>query len=263
MRLFRDHGIFSQICGNDFMTLKVSPPLIVTDAQIDHYVSAIEAVVGRHAWFAGLLVRTIGHCPSRLGDGLEMGKRSLRISGVGSALPEYRYPQEMLTQALKQLLGFPARESGTIRASARAYEGGHAALAYPMHRYIELATFGDTNAAWFEAAQELGERAIDNALEHAGLSRRDFTPFRCFGHGRRESLARRAIDQPHGSATRHQAHADFRRRLRRRRSGPPERRITLWPIRTKRRSARGRTCSLTVQARRSFDDEFDRDRTIR
>ena len=45
MRLFRDHGILSQICGNSFLTLKVSPPLVVTDAQIDHYVSAIEAVV--------------------------------------------------------------------------------------------------------------------------------------------------------------------------------------------------------------------------
>lgn len=46
MRLFKDHGVLSQICGNDFMSLKVAPPLIVTDAQMDHYVSAIEAVVG-------------------------------------------------------------------------------------------------------------------------------------------------------------------------------------------------------------------------
>ncbi len=45
MRLFRDHGVLSQICGNDFLTLKVSPPLIVSDAQIDRYVEAIEAVV--------------------------------------------------------------------------------------------------------------------------------------------------------------------------------------------------------------------------
>ena len=45
MRLFKDHGILSQICGNDLMTLKVSPPLMVSDAQIDHYVFAIERVV--------------------------------------------------------------------------------------------------------------------------------------------------------------------------------------------------------------------------
>ncbi len=45
MRLFRDQGVLSQICGNDFLTLKVAPPLIVSDAQIDRYVEAIEAVV--------------------------------------------------------------------------------------------------------------------------------------------------------------------------------------------------------------------------
>jgi ornithine--oxo-acid transaminase len=45
MRLFRDHGILTQICGNNFMVLKVAPPLVVTDAQIDEFVSAISAVV--------------------------------------------------------------------------------------------------------------------------------------------------------------------------------------------------------------------------
>jgi ornithine--oxo-acid transaminase len=45
MRLFRDHGILSQICGNNFMVLKVAPPLVIEDAQLDRYVSAIGAVV--------------------------------------------------------------------------------------------------------------------------------------------------------------------------------------------------------------------------
>jgi hypothetical protein len=27
MRLFRDHSILSQMCGNDFMVLKIAPPL--------------------------------------------------------------------------------------------------------------------------------------------------------------------------------------------------------------------------------------------
>jgi len=45
MRLFRDHGILTQICGNNFMVLKVAPPLVVTDAQSDEFVSAISAVV--------------------------------------------------------------------------------------------------------------------------------------------------------------------------------------------------------------------------
>ncbi len=45
MRLFRDHGILSQICGNNFMVLKVAPPLVVDDAQIERYLDAVEQVV--------------------------------------------------------------------------------------------------------------------------------------------------------------------------------------------------------------------------
>ena len=41
MQLFQDHGVLSQICGNDFMSLKVAPALIVTDEQMNHYVAAI------------------------------------------------------------------------------------------------------------------------------------------------------------------------------------------------------------------------------
>jgi len=45
MRLFRDHGMLTQICGNDFMVLKVAPPLIVSEEQLDQFVAAIGAVV--------------------------------------------------------------------------------------------------------------------------------------------------------------------------------------------------------------------------
>ena len=45
MRLFRNHNILTQICGNDFMVLKVAPPLVVTSAQVAEFVSAIHDVV--------------------------------------------------------------------------------------------------------------------------------------------------------------------------------------------------------------------------
>jgi ornithine--oxo-acid transaminase len=44
-RLFNDHRILSQICGNNFMVLKVAPPLVITTEQIDVYVDAITSVV--------------------------------------------------------------------------------------------------------------------------------------------------------------------------------------------------------------------------
>ncbi len=45
MHLFKDHGILSQICGNNFMALKIAPPLTIGETQLDHYVTAIEKVV--------------------------------------------------------------------------------------------------------------------------------------------------------------------------------------------------------------------------
>jgi len=45
MRLFRDHGILTQVCGNNFMVLKVAPPLVVTSEQTGEFVDAIRSVV--------------------------------------------------------------------------------------------------------------------------------------------------------------------------------------------------------------------------
>jgi ornithine--oxo-acid transaminase len=45
MRMFRDHNILTQICGNNFMVLKVAPPLVVTKEQLGEFVSSIREVV--------------------------------------------------------------------------------------------------------------------------------------------------------------------------------------------------------------------------
>jgi ornithine--oxo-acid transaminase len=45
MRLFRDGGILTQICGNDFMVLKAAPPLVVTQPQIKKFIFAVQNVV--------------------------------------------------------------------------------------------------------------------------------------------------------------------------------------------------------------------------
>jgi ornithine--oxo-acid transaminase len=45
MRMFRDHRILSQICGNDFMVLKISPPLLISERQLDRFVDAAGQVV--------------------------------------------------------------------------------------------------------------------------------------------------------------------------------------------------------------------------
>ncbi len=45
MRMFRDKNILTQMCGNNFMVLKVAPPLTVSDRELDRFVDAITEVV--------------------------------------------------------------------------------------------------------------------------------------------------------------------------------------------------------------------------
>jgi ornithine--oxo-acid transaminase len=45
MRLFRDFGFLTQVCGNNFMVLKVAPPLVVEYAHLDAFVTAVRTVV--------------------------------------------------------------------------------------------------------------------------------------------------------------------------------------------------------------------------
>jgi ornithine--oxo-acid transaminase len=44
-RLFRDQDVLTQICGNDFMALKIAPPLVVSEVQVDRFVDAVEQVI--------------------------------------------------------------------------------------------------------------------------------------------------------------------------------------------------------------------------
>ena len=97
----------------------------------------------------------------------------MRIIGVASALPEYLYPQEALTEALKQFWGDELVNPSVIERLHSLTRVDTRHLAFPIERYLQFSSWGETNAAWFEVAQELGERAIDKALANAGLARQD------------------------------------------------------------------------------------------
>jgi len=60
MRLFQDHGILTQICGNNFMVLKAAPPLIAEERQVDEFVRAIHAVVDRMHTSASFWTEAMG-----------------------------------------------------------------------------------------------------------------------------------------------------------------------------------------------------------
>jgi ornithine--oxo-acid transaminase len=60
MRMFGDHHILSQICGNNFMVLKISPPLMVHDAQLDRFVTALVRIVDAMHTSAGYWTDALG-----------------------------------------------------------------------------------------------------------------------------------------------------------------------------------------------------------
>lgn len=45
MRMFRDQHVLMQMCGNNFLVLKVAPPLVIQPEQIDKFVRGIREVV--------------------------------------------------------------------------------------------------------------------------------------------------------------------------------------------------------------------------
>jgi ornithine--oxo-acid transaminase len=60
MHLFRDHGVLAQICGNNFMVLKVSPPLTVKENELAEFADGIGAVVETMHTRAGFWSEALG-----------------------------------------------------------------------------------------------------------------------------------------------------------------------------------------------------------
>ena len=45
MRLFKDKNILTQVCGNNFMVLKIAPPLVISEKQLNDCVESIRDVI--------------------------------------------------------------------------------------------------------------------------------------------------------------------------------------------------------------------------
>ncbi|WP_152188657.1 type III polyketide synthase [Georgenia satyanarayanai] len=95
------------------------------------------------------------------------------LLAVEPVLPEYRYAQEELTDALVDIIGLDERGERLIRRihAGCGVDARHVAL--PLERYAELLDFGQTNDAFIAAAVELGAQALTRALDAAGLRPRD------------------------------------------------------------------------------------------
>lgn len=118
------------------------------------------------------ILKSIDHNRTALCEPVDQVSR-IAIAGVASALPVYRYSQENVTAALKHHWnGRLERPDLLDRLHSRAGVEFRN-LAFPLERYARFGSWGETNAAWLEIAQTLGENAIDMALARAGMERNE------------------------------------------------------------------------------------------
>jgi alkylresorcinol/alkylpyrone synthase len=97
----------------------------------------------------------------------------LKIAAVGSALPPHYYDQETLLAALRSRWSDRYFNLDRLERLHKNVLVGGRHLALPIEEYDELTTWGRANDAWIRVAQEVGEKAVRNALERAGLTTSD------------------------------------------------------------------------------------------
>jgi alkylresorcinol/alkylpyrone synthase len=101
----------------------------------------------------------------------------MRILSVGSGFPRHYYGQDELLAALRELW---AKRHYNLDRLERLHHNvlvGGRHLALPIEAYERLDTFGAANDAWIEVAQEVGEAAVRDALDRAGLAPSDVGAF--------------------------------------------------------------------------------------
>src|SRR5271167_1539788 len=97
----------------------------------------------------------------------------MRIAGVASAFPRQYYHQKEIAEALKRHWGSRLDNPKVFeRLLARVgVDGRH--LALPIQSYDDLTTWGKSNSAWIEVAEDLAEQSLCRALTRAGLCEAD------------------------------------------------------------------------------------------
>jgi len=95
------------------------------------------------------------------------------VAAVGRALPAQWVDQEQIIAALRALWARKHHNVERLEDLHRAVQVSGRYLALPLERYPQVDSFSRANDAWIEAATELGERAVRDALARAGLAPAD------------------------------------------------------------------------------------------
>jgi alkylresorcinol/alkylpyrone synthase len=95
----------------------------------------------------------------------------MRIAATGTALPAYYYPQEVVIEAFRQHWADKLERFSVLEHLHTAAQVDGRYLVLPIEAYPGLKRFGKANDIWMEAAQELGQKAICQALTDVGIER--------------------------------------------------------------------------------------------
>lgn len=97
----------------------------------------------------------------------------MRIASVGSAFPSHYYNQEELLAALVRHWAKEHHNPERLERLHRNVLVGGRHLALSLEEYEAMERWGEANDAWVRVAQDVGEKAVLDALERAGLEPRD------------------------------------------------------------------------------------------
>lgn len=98
----------------------------------------------------------------------------MQIAAVGKALPPHYYSQEELLSAFRRVWSGRLHNQQRLESLHQNVLVGGRHLTLPIEQYEEkITSWGAANDVWIEAAQELGESAIRDALQQAGLQTGD------------------------------------------------------------------------------------------
>ena len=97
----------------------------------------------------------------------------MKIAGAAGAFPAHRYHQYAITEALRAYWGEKLQRPELLMRLHSRTGVDYRNLAFSLPDYLRFERWGQSNAAWIQVAEQLGQTALDSALERAGLTRRD------------------------------------------------------------------------------------------
>ena len=99
----------------------------------------------------------------------------MRIASVGTAFPPHRYPQAVITEALKERMQDKLEIPAIMNRLHSNCGVDYRHIMFPLDTLGARNGFGPNNDLWIKGALELGQQAIQKALDHVGLTPSDIS----------------------------------------------------------------------------------------